>query len=61
MRVVWYLLAAFLGVFGVLGWLRSIERLSSGAGVSPVQILIGLIGLLLAWLCVRKARSSPSA
>ena len=61
MRVVWYLLAVILGAFGVLGLLRSVERLAAGAGVSPVQIFIGLIGLLLAWLCVRKARSGPGA
>jgi hypothetical protein len=61
MKIVLYLLAVVLGAFGVLGLLRSIELLATGAGVSPVQILIGLIGLLLAWQCVRKARSSHGA
>jgi len=61
MRIVWYLLAVFLGAFGALGLFRSIERLATGVGVSPIQILIGLVGLLMAWLCVRKARSGPGA
>jgi hypothetical protein len=61
MRIGWYLLAVVLGAFGVLGVARSIERLTAGAGVSPIQILIGLIGLLLAWLCVQKARASTGA
>ena len=61
MKIVWYLLAAILGAFGVLGLLRSVELLATGAGGSPIQMVIGLIGLLLAWQCVRKARSSPGA
>lgn len=61
MRIVWYLLAVVLGAFGVLGVIRSIERLAAGAGVSPIQLLIGLIGILLAWLCSQKARSSTSS
>jgi len=58
MKIVWYLLAVVLGVFGALGLVRSIDRLISGAGILPVQILIGLVGLILAWLCIKKARSS---
>jgi small neutral amino acid transporter SnatA (MarC family) len=61
MRIIWYLLAVLLGAFGVLGLVRSAERIATGAGASPIQILIGLVGLLLAWLCIRKARSIPSA
>jgi hypothetical protein len=56
MRVVWYLLAVVLGAFGVLGVLRSLERLSTGEGVLPIQILIGLGCLVLAWQCIRKGR-----
>lgn len=58
MKIIWYLLAVVLGVFGALGLVRSIDRLISGAGILPVQIFIGLVGLFLAWLCIKKARSS---
>ena len=58
MKTVWYLLAVVLGAFGALGFLRSIERLIIGTGVSPIQIFIGLVGLGLAWLCIRQARSN---
>jgi hypothetical protein len=61
MKIVWYLLAVGLGAFGALGLLRSIERLIAGAEVSPIQILIGLVGLVLTWQCLRQARSLPSA
>jgi Co/Zn/Cd efflux system component len=60
MKSFWYLLAVVLGAFGALGVLRSIERIITGAGVSPVQVFIGLVGLAVAWLCIRKARSRPS-
>ena len=60
MKIIWYLLALVLGAFGALGLVRSIERLIGGAGVLPVQILIGLVGLVLAWLCFKKARSASS-
>ena len=59
MKIVWYLLVVVLGAFGALGLLRSIERLITGAGVSPIQIFIGLVALLLAWQCIRKARACP--
>ena len=60
MRIFWYLLAIVLGVFGALGLVRSVERLMGGAGLLPVQILIGMVGLVLAWLCIKKARSASS-
>jgi small neutral amino acid transporter SnatA (MarC family) len=56
MKVLLYLLAAVFGLFRAL--FRTAERLMSGAGISPVQAIIGIVGLLLAWLCVQKARAS---
>ena len=61
MKSVWYLLAVVLGAFGALGLFRSFERLAAGAGVSPVQLIICLVGFLLAWRCVAKARATPDA
>jgi hypothetical protein len=45
------------GFFGVLSVLRIIERLAAGAGVLPAQILLALVALLVAVVCLKKARS----
>jgi anaerobic C4-dicarboxylate transporter len=58
MKIVFYLLTAFFGLIGVLGILRAVELLLTGAGVSPVQVLIAIIALILAVACLRKARSA---
>ena len=57
MEIVWYLLAAFLGVVGMFGLIFSVERLAKGAGISPGLVLVGLAGLLLAWVCLRRGRA----
>jgi hypothetical protein len=57
MRILGYLLTAFFGLIGVLAAVRTIERLLTGVGLLPTQLLIALIMLLLAGLCLRKARS----
>lgn len=57
MKFVLYLLTLLFGVFGILGLFRFVERFSAGEGLVPVQLLIGLTGLVLALLCLRRARS----
>jgi hypothetical protein len=56
MRFVYYAFTLVFGLLGVLGVLRSIERLATGEGVMAVQVLFGVGGLLLAWMNLRKAR-----
>ena len=56
MSIIWYLLVFLFGAFGILALLRSVELLVTG-GRPTSQILIALVGLLLAWQCFRKARS----
>ena len=58
MRILWYLLTAFLGLIGVLAIIRTVERLAVGAGLLPVQMIIAVVMLLLAALCLRKARAA---
>ena len=58
MRIVLYLLTAFFGLVGVLAAVRTIEHLLSGAGLLPAQLVIALVMLLLAVLCLRKARTT---
>jgi len=57
MKILWYLLTFLFGLVGVLATIRLIGRLSSGAGLLPAQLLIALLMLVLAWLCLRKARA----
>ena len=58
MKILWYVLTAFFGLLGVLGLIRTIERLAIGAGLLPTELIIAVVMLLLAVLCVRKARAA---
>ena len=60
MRFVYYALTLVFGLLGVLGALRTLERLASGEGVMAVQVFFGVAGLLLASKYLRKARRSAS-
>ncbi|MEM7247482.1 MAG: hypothetical protein AAF533_19255 [Acidobacteriota bacterium] len=50
MRVLNLLLVVFFGGLGAVALLRSLERLVLGHGLLPVQLVIGVVGLGLAWL-----------
>ncbi len=56
MKIVWYLLTVIFGAFGILALLRSLELVING-GMPTSQVLFAVIGLVLAWQCLRKARS----
>lgn len=58
MSTLFYVLTAILGLFGILAVLRTVERLMSGAGILPVQLLLALGALILAGVCLKKARES---
>ena len=55
MRILWYALTALFGLIGVLALLGTVEKLATGAGLSPGQLVIAIGMLLLAVLCVQKA------
>jgi hypothetical protein len=54
----YYFLTFLFGLLGVLGAVRSAERLITGAGMLPAQLLIAVVFLFLAGLCLRKARAA---
>jgi hypothetical protein len=54
----YYFLTLIFGLFGLLALLRSAERLMGGAGVLPTQVIMALVGLVLAAVFLRKARSA---
>ena len=56
MKTLWYLLTFLFGLLGVLTAIRILERLASGYGLFPEHLVIALIMLLLAWVCLRRAR-----
>jgi hypothetical protein len=58
MKILFYVLTAVLGLFGILAVLRTVERLMAGAGILSVQLLIALVALILAGVCLKKARAS---
>jgi lipopolysaccharide export LptBFGC system permease protein LptF len=57
-RILWYLLTALFGLIGVFALIRTLERLVTGSGLIPTQLVIAFVMLLLAVLCVRKARAA---
>jgi hypothetical protein len=57
MKILFYVLTAILGLFGILAVLRTVERLMSGAGILPAQLLIAVVALVLAGVCLKKARA----
>jgi hypothetical protein len=59
MKALMYFLAGVFGLFGILAVLRTIERLVSGTGILPSQLLIALLALLLTGVCFKKARKKP--
>ena len=58
MRILWYGLTALFGLIGLLGLIRTVEQLVTGAGLIPIQLAIAFVFLLLAVVCVQKARAA---
>ena len=56
MKFVWYFSTAIFGFVAIVCLLSTIERLVKGASFLAVQTLIGIVTLVLAGLCLRKAR-----
>jgi len=58
MRIVYYLGMVVFGFIGIMGVLRTVELLIVGAGLFLTQLLIGAVMLVLAFLCLKKARAT---
>jgi hypothetical protein len=56
MKAVWYILTIICGVIGLGTLLRFVEVLLFGGGMSPFQLLFGVVLLVVAWQCLLKAR-----
>jgi hypothetical protein len=60
MKILFYLLTLVFGLFGVLGSLRIVEQLKTGQGFLPAPALIAGVMLLLALVCLKKARADAT-
>lgn len=58
MKILFYLLAIVAGAFGLLALLRATEAALSGGGLNGVQFVIGIIGIILATLWVKRAKAA---
>jgi len=57
MKFLWYLPTAIFGFVAILCLLSTIERLVKSETFLLAQTLIGIVTLVLAGLCLRKARA----
>jgi hypothetical protein len=55
MKILFYILTFVFGLYGSLQVLRMFELLSTD-GFQPAVLLFGIVGLLLAFVCLKKAR-----
>lgn len=56
MKIVLYLMAVLAGAFGVLCMLRGVESYLNGS-FAPTSLILGIIGIFLALLWIKRARS----
>ena len=57
MRILFYVLALVAGAFGMLALVRAVESSLSDGGFNSVQFVIGIVGIILATLWVKRARA----
>jgi hypothetical protein len=60
MKIVFYILTFLFGLYGVAAVLRTIELFATGGGFQPVSALLGIVGLVLAFACLKKARAKAA-
>lgn len=58
MRGWFYFLATLAGLFGTLALLRTFEQLLVGEGFRATQFAIGVVGITLAVLWIKRARAA---
>lgn len=58
MRILFYLLAGLAGLFGLLALIRTIENQLNGNGLQPAQLVVGIAGIILAVIWIKRARTA---
>jgi uncharacterized membrane protein len=60
MRILFYILAAAAGIVWVALPLPAFEHLLVGDGLQATQLVIGVVGILLAVIWIKRARAAGS-
>jgi hypothetical protein len=60
MKIIWYLGVFVSGALGLLLLLRSLEKLLAGGGLAFAPVAMGMLALLGARTCLRRARARAS-
>ena len=60
MRILFYVLAIAAASLGFLALFRAVEHTLEGNGVEITQLVIGVVGLLLAFLWIKRARAAAN-
>jgi hypothetical protein len=58
MKILFYLLAIVAGAFGLIALIRATEEALASGGLNTVQFVIGIVGIILATLWVKRARAA---
>ena len=56
MKILFYVLAAAAGLFGLLNLFRAFEHALAGDGLPFAQLVIGVVGVVLAMIWIKRAR-----
>ena len=57
MKILFYVMALAAGAFGMLALVRAVETSLTGGGLNSIQFVIGIVGIILATLWVKRARA----
>ena len=58
MKILFYFLSLVAATFGLIALFRATESALAGGGVDMIQFVIGVIGIILATLWVKRARAA---
>lgn len=58
MKILFYVLALGAGIFGLLVLFQAVQRALSDGGVDIFQFAIGVIGIVLAFLWMMRAKAA---
>lgn len=58
MRILFYVLAIAAAALGFLGLFRAMENALAGNAFEITQFVVGVVGLLLAFLWIKRARAA---
>ena len=58
MKILFYVLAGAAGLLGLLAIFRTVEHMLAGDGLQSTQLVVGVVGIVLATLWIKRARDA---